>query len=162
MSETIVIREIQPEDNQVISHIIKSVLIEFNDALEGTAFYDKETDSMFEAYQEEKSVYYVAILHDEIVAGCGIKNLKNGAMEICEIQKMYMKPYAREKKIGKQLILKSLDFAKKAGFQNCYLETFPNMEAAINLYKKNGFKLLENPLGNTNHYACTIWMLKQL
>jgi putative acetyltransferase len=160
MCHKIEIREIQAKDDKAIAQIIKSVLTEFNDNLEGTAFYDKETNAMFDAYAEVNSVYYVALLQDEIIAGCGIKALKDGDSTICELQKMYMKPKARGLKIGKALILKSLDFAKKAGYNSCYLETFPNMEAAINLYKKNDFIQLQKPLGNTNHHACSVWMLK--
>ncbi len=162
MSNKIEIREIQAQDNEAIAQIIKSVLTEFKDNLEGTAFYDKETNAMFDAYAEENTVYYIAILQNEIIAGCGIKPLKDGDSNICELQKMYMKPEARGLKIGKTLILKSLQFAKKSGYKSCYLETFPNMEAAINLYAKNGFIKLQQPLGNTNHHACTVWMLKNL
>ena len=73
-----------------------------------------------------------------------------------------MKPEARGKKIGKRLILASLDFAKKAGYKKCYLETFPNITAAIRLYEKNGFGRIDAPMGNTWHYACNVWMLKEL
>lgn len=162
MVNKIEIREIQTQDNRAISHIIKSVLTEFNDALEGTAYYDIETNAMFEAYIEHNSKYYVAILQGEIIAGCGIKPLKDGDATICELQKMYMKPKARGLKIGKTLLLKSLEFAKISGYKGCYLETFPNMKAAINLYVKNGFIKLQQPLGNTNHHACSVWMLKRL
>lgn len=162
MSNKIEIREIQAQDNEAIAQIIKSVLTEFKDNLEGTAFYDKETNAMFDAYAEENTVYYIALLQNEIIAGCGIKPLKDGDSNICELQKMYMKPEARGLKIGKALILKSLQFAKKSDYKSCYLETFPNMEAAINLYAKNGFIKLQQPLGNTNHHACTVWMLKNL
>jgi putative acetyltransferase len=36
------------------------------------------------------------------------------------------------------------------------------MHAAKALYKKNGFVNLESPMGNTGHYSCNVWMLKQL
>jgi len=162
MTNKIHIREIQAKDNSAISDIIKSVLTEFNDAIEGTAFYDIETNAMFEAYTEYNSRYFVALLQDEIIAGCGIKPLKDGDAAICELQKMYMKPKVRGLKIGKTLLLKSLEFAKKSGYKHCYLETFPNMETAIHLYVKNGFIQLKQPLGNTNHHACSVWMLKRL
>ncbi len=162
MTNKIEIREIQAQDNKAIAQIIKTVLTEFNDNLEGTAFYDKETNAMFDAYAEDNAVYYIALLQNEIIAGCGIKPLKDGDSAICELQKMYMKPKARGLKIGKALILKSLKFAIKKGYKSCYLETFPNMEAAIQLYIKNGFVKLPNPLGNTNHHACSVWMLKNL
>jgi putative acetyltransferase len=36
------------------------------------------------------------------------------------------------------------------------------MEAASRLYRKNGFVNLEKPLGNTGHYSCNVWMIKEL
>ncbi len=162
MSGKVEIRPIKKEDDALISLIIKSTLEEFNAAIEGTAYTDKETDAMFESYQDQNSVYYVALLDDEIIAGCGIKKLQGGNSDICELQKMYMKPEARGKKIGKRLILRCLDFALKAGFRQCYLETFPNMIDAIRLYEKNGFKRIDHSLGNTCHYSCNVWMIKDL
>lgn len=162
MNDIIEIRPIKKKDNEIISKIIKSTLEEFNAAIEGTAYTDKETDNMFNAYADKKSVYYVATLNDEIIAGCGINPLKGGNSNICEIQKMYMSPKARGKKIGKILILKCLKFAKNRSYKQCYLETFPSMTLAINLYKKNGFYPIDKALGNTSHYSCNVWMLKDL
>ena len=162
MNAKIVIRPITKEDDPIIAKIIKTNLEEFDAAIEGTAYTDKETTAMFDAYASEKSIYYIALLNNEIIAGCGINPLKDGKSNICELQKMYMLPKARGKKIGKQLIFKCLDFAKKTGYEKCYLETFPNMIAAIELYKKNGFKIIDHALGNTCHYSCNVWMLKEL
>jgi len=36
------------------------------------------------------------------------------------------------------------------------------MKAAVKLYKQNNFNHLKEPLGNTAHYNCTIWMIKEL
>jgi putative acetyltransferase len=43
-----------------------------------------------------------------------------------------------------------------------YLESFPDMKEAIRLYEQNGFRYLDKPLGNTGHYACNVWMVKNL
>lgn len=160
--DTIEIRKILPKDNKVISHIIKSVLTELNYNIKGTAYYDTETDAMYETYQTKNTIYYVAVLNNEVIGGCGINPLKNGDKTICELQKMYLLPKSRRKKIGQILVLKSLDFAIESGYKQCYLETFPDMQAAISLYLKNGFKKIDKSLGNTSHYSCDIWMLKDL
>jgi putative acetyltransferase len=36
------------------------------------------------------------------------------------------------------------------------------MNGAVKLYKKNGFQNLEKSMGNTRHYSCDIWMIKDL
>ncbi len=161
-SYNIYIREIQINDNNAIEFIIKNVLTELNYNVKGTAYYDKETEKMFEAYQDSKSIYFIALLNNEIIGGCGIKQLNNENNSFCELQKMYLLPKARGKKIGKMLIEKSINAAKKIGYKICYLETFPDMKAAIRLYQKNGFYHLNQPLGHTSHYACNVWMQKDL
>ncbi|MEN8185621.1 MAG: GNAT family N-acetyltransferase [Bacteroidota bacterium] len=162
MSESIIIRPIKKNDDLAIAKIIRATLEKFSSNLEGTAYYDKETDKMFSAYADDKSCYYIALFNDDIVGGCGINRLEGASPDICELQKMYISPEARGKKIGKQLILKSLEFAKVSGYKKCYLETFPNMTAAIKLYKTNGFRTIDKPLGNTSHFSCDVWMLKEL
>jgi putative acetyltransferase len=43
-----------------------------------------------------------------------------------------------------------------------YLESFPDMKEAIRIYEQNGFTYLDKPLGNTGHFACNVWMVKDL
>jgi len=55
-----------------------------------------------------------------------------------------------------------MDFARAQGFEQCYIETMPNMLAAQKLYVKKGFKYIDHPLGNTGHCNCPIWLIKEL
>ena len=55
-----------------------------------------------------------------------------------------------------------LQQAKSLGFEKCYLETLPYMEDARKLYAKVGFKSLNSRMGDTGHYSCNLWMLKDL
>jgi putative acetyltransferase len=157
-----IIREIKPIDNIDISKVIKSGILEMGAPKIGTAYEDKATDSMFETYQREKVIYFVLEHQNKIIGGAGIAKLDNCEGNICELQKMYFLPIARGKGLGSLLISKCLDKAKEFGFESCYLETMPYMEAAQKLYKKNGFLNLDKPMGGTGHYSCTIWMLKKI
>ena len=159
---SVIIRKINPKDNPHIERIIKSVFIEFKLPLSGTAYEDVETTQMFESYQQNGNVYYVIKENEVILGGGGIKALKDNNDNICELQKMYFDPNARGKGYGQLLIEKCLQFAKENGFEKCYLETLPNLEAAIHLYKKNGFTFLDCSLGNTGHSSCDVWMIKDL
>jgi len=60
------------------------------------------------------------------------------------------------------MITKCLEVAKELGYERCYLETLPYMKSAVKLYKKTGFRVLDAPLGNTGHYNCSEWMIKEL
>ncbi len=162
MTRQIEIRKIIKSDNAIISKIIKSTLIELEANLKGTAYYDAETNAMYEAFQKKRTIYFVATIDNEIIGGCGIGILPNMESTICELQKMYLLPKARGHKIGFRLLQKCIDFAIKNGYSKIYLETFPKMENAVNLYIKNDFKSLKKSLGNTCHYACNMWMLKDL
>ena len=162
MINKIIYRRIEVKDNAKLAEIIRKVLTEFGGNREGTAYYDYDTDHMFEAYQAEKEVYYVAELNGKLVGGCGIKHLEGADESICELQKLYILEETRGLGIGERLTNKSLDFATKAGYKKCYLETFPNMHAAISLYKKLDFKNLSAPMGNTGHGGCDVWLIKDL
>ena len=83
------IRPIQIEDNIHVRNVIKGVFYELNLPKIGTAYADKETDSMFEAYQDPKSIYYVIEKDNNILGGCGIKQLNGIDENICELQKFY-------------------------------------------------------------------------
>ena len=55
-----------------------------------------------------------------------------------------------------------IDAAKKAGYKKVYLETMPELIAAIPMYEQFGFTYLSGPLGNSGHTGCDIWMIKLL
>jgi putative acetyltransferase len=156
------IRKIKKTDNKALAAIIRTVLTEFGGNRPGTAYYDYDTEHMFEAYQGKKEAYYVVELNGKVVGGSGIKQLSGKDKSICELQKLYILEETRGLGIGKALVDECIKFAKNAGYKKCYLETFPNMTAAINLYKKFDFKNLDAPLGNTGHGGCDVWLMRIL
>ena len=158
----IIIREIQERDNLEIAKIVRDVLMEMGAPKVGTAYEDPQLDFMFETYNRPKAVYFVVEKDHKIVGGAGVSQLENGEETICELQKMYFLPEARGRGLGIQIIEKCLQSAKDFGFESCYLETMPYMEAAQKLYKKVGFEYLCQPLGNTGHTSCPVWMLKKI
>ncbi len=159
---TIVIRPIQKQDNLQIAAVIRKVLIDLNVPKVGTAYADPQLDVMFETYSKARAIYYVIENQDLIIGGAGISQLENEAATICELQKMYFLPEARGLGLGFQMIQKCLQSAHDFGYQKCYLETMPYMEAAQQLYKKVGFEYICAPMGNTGHVSCPVWMLKDL
>jgi putative acetyltransferase len=161
-SKDFIIREITPADNAELATVIRSVLLEMGAPKIGTAYEDTATDHMFETYQKQKAAYFVVEHKNKVVGGAGIAQLDNYEGNVCELQKMYFSPIARGKGLGTKLISDCLKKAKKFNFESCYLETLPYMKSAVKLYKKYGFKNLEKPMGNTNHYSCNVWMIKEI
>ena len=72
---------------------------------------------------------------------------------------MYLLPQARGLGLGKELINRSLAFARESGYKKIYLETMPELTQALSVYEKFGFKYLDGPMGNTGHFGCDRWML---
>ena len=156
------IRPINESDNKHISVILREVLIEMDIPRIGSAYEDPEINNMYESYQSKRSIYFVVEENNKILGGAGINQLKNGDINICELQKMYFHKSIRGRGIGDKMIELCLNFAVKSNYKKCYIETMPNMVNAQKLYIKKGFKYIDNPLGNTGHTACPIWMLKNL
>ena len=156
------IRPIELKDNQQLALAIRAVLIEMGVPKFGTAYEDKELDEMYETYDADRSRYFVIEKAGDILGGAGLAPLKDGAPNVCELQKMYFMPDARGKGKGKEMIHKCLSFARAQKFDLCYIETMPNMLDAQTLYKKVGFEYIQHPMGNTGHSSCPVWMTKSL
>jgi putative acetyltransferase len=160
--ENIFIRNILPSDNEALAAIIRAALTEFGANKPGTVFYDQTTDHLFELFTKEGSDYKVAILNDEVVGGAGIYPTEGLPIGTCELVKMYLKKEVRGTGLGRRLIDESLAFAAAYGYKQVYLETMPELNKAVSVYEKFGFKYLPGPLGNSGHYGCDVWMLKKM
>lgn len=159
---TYTIRKIRPEDNLQVKKVIQNVLVEMGVPKVGTAYEDKSLDDMYETYNKDGMEYFVVEENKEIIGSAGIAPLEGGDPEICELQKMYFLPEARGRGVGAEMMKKCLEFARQEGYKQCYLETLPYMQSARKLYARTGFRSLEGPLGDTGHYNCTMWMIKDL
>ena len=156
------IRRIQRGDNKFIERIIIDVMTEFGAVGEGYSIKDEEVSNMYDAYDNDRSVYYVIEREGEIVGGSGIGPLEKGDKDVCELKKMYFIPDLRGIGLGEKLLRLCLESAKEMGYKKCYLETLGRMPQARGLYEKFGFKPLKSPLGCTGHFNCEAWYIKEL
>lgn len=156
------IRPIQPEDNKQVAQVIRESLEDFGANKPGTAYFDPTTDDLFALFQTPNSAYYVALIDDKIVGGSGIYPTDNLPKGCTELVKIYLHKSARGKGIGKALMQKCFDVAKQTNYQQIYLESMPELAIAVGMYQKLGFKSLDKPLGNSGHFGCDIWMVKEL
>ncbi|WP_291583878.1 GNAT family N-acetyltransferase [Clostridium sp. UBA6640] len=155
-----VIRKIQKEDNRRIEEVIRTCLIEFGGNREGLAWADPELSYLSEVYKDDNCEYWVVEDNGEIIGGCGIAPMKN-LEGICELQKMYLLKEGRGTGVANNLMKIALEFASKY-YDKCYLETLTNMGAANKFYKKHGFKSLDKPIVETEHFSCDAWYIKDL
>jgi putative acetyltransferase len=157
-----VIRLLRQEDNAAIAGIIRAVLTEFNANKPGTVYYDPTTDDLYGLFSHPRSQYWILELDGKVVGGSGIYPTEGLPEGCCEVVKLYLLPEARGLGLGKELIEKCFASAKEFGFKKVYLETMPELKIAVGLYEKCGFTYLKGPLGNSGHFGCDLWMVKEL
>lgn len=153
---------IQPEHNLSLYAIIRNSLLEFDIDLNGTVYVDPYLDNMHGHFNVPHKIYYVAVENGKVLGGSGIAPLDDTNTEVCELQRMFLTKEVRGKGVGKQLMETCLKEAKKRGFKQCYLETFEEMQQAIKLYERTGFRHIDHAMGNTGHFACQTRMVIDL
>jgi putative acetyltransferase len=160
--DTLLVRAIEPTDNKEIASIIRSTFREFGLDRPGTAYFDTALDNMYGNFQVPGSRYLVGCIDGHIAGGGGVYPSPGLDAGTCELVKMYLSPVARGKGLGRRLMEECLSFAGEYSYKQVYIETFPELQKAMSIYEKYGFRYLDGPMGNTGHYGCSIWMLKDL
>lgn len=157
-----IIRTIRPEDNVVIAKVIRSILEEHDMNKPGTVYTDPTTDQLYELFRSPRSVYYVVEKEDEIIGGCGIYPTDGLSEDCAELVKLYLLSSSRGLGIGKALLEKCAKEAKVLGYKKLYLESMPELSKAVGLYESVGYTKIDAPMGNSGHFACNLWMTKEL
>ncbi|GAA4299063.1 GNAT family N-acetyltransferase [Nibribacter koreensis] len=155
-------RPIEAKDNQPLANLIRQVFREFKIDRPGTVYTDPTTDNLYGLFQIQASAYLVAEEDGLIMGGCGVYPTDGLPEGYAELVKFYLAADARGKGIGYQLLLKSIGLAQEFGYTHLYLESFPELAKAVSMYEKAGFKPVQHALGNSGHFACNIWMVKEL
>jgi len=155
-------RRLEKEDNAVIASLIRTILEEFHIDRPGTAYTDPTTDDLFSLFAEQRSFYYVAEKDGILAGGCGIFPTSGLPGDCVELVKYYVLAGERGLGIGKKLMELCIDKARQFGYTRLYLETVPELGDAIRIYERAGFEQISNAMGNSGHYFCNVWMLKDL
>jgi len=156
------IRQVQESDNLGLAKMIRNVFEEYDAPKKGTVYSDTTTDALFELFQNKKSILYVAENSENILGCCGIFPTPGLPDHCAELVKFYLPKELRNKGIGKILLERCIAAAKQLGYSQLYIESLPHFSKAISMYEKQGFISLKNPLGESGHTSCNIWMLKEL
>jgi putative acetyltransferase len=162
MDDDIILRRIVLEDNSVLAKIIRAGIVNLGLPTVGTAHSDPTTDNLFALFEKTGAYYFVVEKQGEVLGGCGVYPSNDLPVGYAELVRFFLDPKVRGKGIGKLLMEKCEQKALELGYNHLYLESFPEMEAAVYLYKLKGYKTLDAPLGNTGHFACNVWMAKEI
>ena len=161
MSE-ITLRTLHPEDNREIADLIRTVFREFKIDRQGTVYFDPTTDDLHTLFKTPGSVYWIAEESGKMTGGCGVYPTPDLPAGCAELVKLYLLAPWRGKGIGRMLMERCFDSARELGYRQLYLESLPELEKAVSMYLKAGFRHIPHALGNSGHFGCTIWMVKEL
>ncbi len=90
----------------------------------------------------DKIKYAVVAFENESAVGCGaIKELSKDSMEV---KRMYVPPKRRGHGIATKILNELESWALELKYPGCLLETGKKQPEAIELYKKNGYRIIPN------------------
>jgi putative acetyltransferase len=156
------IRALERSDNKRFAEVIRSAFEELGAPKVGTVYSDPTTDDLYTLFQHPRSACFVAVENGRVIGGCGIYPTEGLPEGCAELVKFYLAADYRGKGIGSKLMKQCTETAFKLGYTQLYLESLPQLATAVSMYERAGFKTLAAPLGNSGHYSCTLWMLKEL
>lgn len=155
-------RKVSKEDNEALAGMIRQVFEEHEAPTSGTVYSDPTTDDLYTLFRTGGSVLWVAEV-DGIPAGCcGVYPTEGLERGCAELVKYYLSAQVRGQGIGRQLMEMCIRSARELGYHRLYLESMPHFSKAVRIYEKLGFRELAQPLGNSGHTTCSIWMLLEL
>jgi len=157
-----IIRKIQKIDNKKLAEIIKNVFLEHDCAKSGTVYTDPTTNHLFELFQEKHTELYVAEEDGQVLGCCGIYPTVGLPGKCTELVKFYLAHNARGKGVGKKLMQQCEKAAKNMGYNQIYIESLPEFSRAVGMYEKSGYKHLNERMGESGHFGCDIWMIKEI
>ena len=100
--------------------------------------YDDEKENPSLKYALPDGRLYLDISDDGIARGCiALRKLSDGKGEV---KRLYVRPEYRGKGIATALVERIIEDARNIGYKELYLDTLPELESAVRLYKSFGFE----------------------
>jgi putative acetyltransferase len=90
----------------------------------------------------DKIKHVVVAYEDGKAVGCGA--IKEFSPDTMELKRMYTLPETRGKGIATKVLAELEKWAAELSYEKCVLETGKRQPEAIALYKKNGYKIIQN------------------
>jgi ribosomal protein S18 acetylase RimI-like enzyme len=118
----------------------KELILEYIKWLDQDLSYqniDDELSNFPEKYKEPFGAFIIAKIDENIIGCVGLKKLDD---KICEMKRLYVHDKYKGNGIGKILTEKIIEEAKIKNYEKIRLDTFNKMEAALEIYYRNGFQ----------------------
>jgi putative acetyltransferase len=139
-----IVRDAEPADRDAIRALVTETLAEFGFPIEPKGI-DADLEDITASYQDRGGTFRVVVDDDDdaTIVGCG--GLYPLDASRVELRKMYFRPEARGRGLGRDLLIDLIACAKDSGFERIELETASNLTAAIRLYQGFGFIESQGP-----------------
>ena len=100
--------------------------------------YDDEKENPSLKYALPDGRLYLDVSDDGIARGCiALRKLSDGKGEV---KRLYVRPEYRGNGIATALVERIVEDARNIGYKELYLDTLPELESAVRLYKSFGFE----------------------
>ncbi|MEO1136037.1 MAG: GNAT family N-acetyltransferase [Pseudomonadota bacterium] len=135
MSNAPQIRPATNADSRDVRALVFAVLDEY-DLEPAPKTTDKDLDDL-EAFYKDGAFDVLVDAQGDIIGTVGLWPMGDG---VVELRKMYLKPAARGRGLGKRLLKHAIARARELNFRRIELQTARVLEEAIGLYEKFGFR----------------------
>jgi ribosomal protein S18 acetylase RimI-like enzyme len=132
---------------------VRALFKEYADGLGvdlGFQGFDDEVAQLPGKYAVPTGRLLLAWRGDEAVGCIAMRRIDN---LVCEMKRLYVRPQARGEALGRRLVERLCDEARRAGYARICLDTLVSMASAQKLYESMGFKPIDpyvyNPLSGT-------------
>ena len=138
----------------------KELIREYAQSLEfdlGFQDFDKEMENFPGQYALPGGCLYVALDENQPIGCVALRDLGHG---ICEMKRLYVKPFFRGQKVGKLLAEVVIKAARDMGYDFMRLDTIPSMKHANMLYNALRFEQIApyrfNPLDGATFFELNL------
>ncbi len=104
---------------------------------------DGEEHAFYAQINKASNIKYAIVAYDnELAVGCGA--FKEYSEDTIEVKRMYVLPHKRGRGIASEILKKLEQWAISLNYKKCLLETGKQQPEAIQLYKKNNYRIIPN------------------
>ena len=113
----------------------------------------KQNIQYFIAFDEDKPIGYLKLIKD-------VSHEKLQTQKNIELEKIYVLKEYLDKKIGKELMMKAINFSKQNNFETLFLGVWQENHKAVNFYKKFGFETFTTRTFQLGSIICDDFLMK--